>query len=320
MIFEKIYGIFKSMVYSRADDNGCVFFFTKNDFEALKSEPFEFSSSDGHMLKGAFYYYDGYDESRLVVFDHGMGSGHTGYMKEIELLAHHGYKVFSYDHTGCMQSGGETTGGFVQSLKDLNDAVNAVKNDERYKNLSISVAGHSWGGFSTMNICALHPDITHIVAMSGFISVSDILKQFFSGILSPYYKKIYALEEKANPEFIKFNAVNSLKSSDVKALIIASDDDKTVKSEKHFDVLKKELANKDNVSFYKVSGKNHNPNYTDDAVRYKDKFFAEYQKALKKKLLVTPEQKKAFKEKYDWNRMTAQDENVWKVIFNHLDS
>lgn len=315
MILNKITQIYRNMVYTRADDNGCIFYFSADDFPNLKSEGYSFNSCDGHILKGAFYYYDGFDENRLVIFEHGMGSGHRGYMKEIELLARRGYKVFSYDHTGCMESGGETTGGFVQSLKDLNDALTTLKDDEKYKNLDFSVVGHSWGGFSTMNICALHPEVSHIVAMSGFISVADVLKQF----LGPLYKKVYAEEEKANPEFIKFNAVSSLRNSKVKALIIISDDDKTIKCEKHFGVLESELKGQGNITFLKVNGKNHNPNYTEDAVKYKDEFFGQYQKALKKNLLTTKQEKEKFKEKYDWHRMTAQDEKVWNVIFEHLE-
>lgn len=320
MILRKVNEIYKNMVYNRADDNGCVFYFSADDFEGLSAVSYTFKSIDGHSLKGAFYFYEGYDENRIIIFDHGMGSGHRGYMREIEMLAKHGYKVFSYDHTGCMESGGETTGGFVQSLKDLNDAVNALKADEQYKNLDIAVVGHSWGAFSTMNICAFHPDISHIVAMSGYISVSDVLKQFFGGILSPFYKKIYAAEEKANPDFIKYSAVTSLKNSKTKALIITSDDDKTIKCEKHFGVLENALKGQENITFLKVTGKNHNPNYTADAVKYKDEFFKEYTKALKKKLLRTEQDKKSFKAKYDWYTMTAQDEEVWDKIFEHLDS
>ena len=314
MIYEKIYSVYRNMVYNRADDNGCVFYFSADDFEGLNAEPYTFNSTDGHELKGAFYFYNGFDENRIVIFEHGMGSGHTGYMKEIEILARQGYKVFSYDHTGCMQSGSDTTGGFVQSLKDLNDALNSLKGDEKYKNLDFSVVGHSWGAFSTMNICALHPDISHIVAMSGFIGVKEVLNQF----LGPFAKKVYAEEEKANPGFIGFNAVNSLSQSKVKALIITSDDDRTINCKKHFDVLEKALAGQKNITFLKVTGKNHNPNYTEDAVKYKDVFFKEYTKVMKKKLLNTKEEKEKFKSSYDWNRMTAQDEKVWKIILEHL--
>ncbi len=318
MITKFIEKIYRSMVYNRADDNGCVFYFTADSFEGLHREEYSFPSSLGHTLAGAFYYYDGFNENRLIIFEHGMGSGHTGYMTEIERLCREGYRVFAYDHTGCMNSGGESTNGFVQSLRDLDDAVKALKADEKYSSLPISVIGHSWGGFSTMNISALHPDIEKCVAMSGFISAEQILKGFFKGILSPFYKKILALESESNPNYIRYNALETLKNTKTKMLIIHSDDDKTVSAANNFDLLEKELSARENISFLRLNGKNHNPNYTDDAVKYKDKFFAEYQKALKKKALVTEEDKKAFKAKYDWKRMTAQDENVWKVITEFL--
>ena len=41
-------------------------------------------------------------------------------------------------------------------------------------------------------------------------------------------------------------------------------------------------------------------------------------KRRRKKKLETPEQKKAFVESFDWNRMTVQDERVWNVIFDFL--
>lgn len=312
---EKIY---RSQVYQRADDTGCVFYFTKDNFEGLKGEEFTFYSSLGHKLEGCFYYYDGFNEERLIIFEHGMGSGHTGYMTEIERLCRAGYRVFSYDHTGCMKSGGETTNGFAQSLRDLDDAVKAIKADERYKDLALSVMGHSWGGFSSLNISAIHPEIEKIVAMSGFVCVEEIVKSFFKGILSPFGKRIIEIEKSSNPEYIKYNAVNSLRNTKSRVLVIHSDDDKTVLKENSIDILERELKGRENISFLRLSGKNHNPNYTKDAVEYKDKFFADFQKALKKKVLSSNEAKKAFKENYDWKRMTAQDEEVWEKVLEFL--
>ena len=31
------------------------------------------------------------------------------------------------------------------------------------------------------------------------------------------------------------------------------------------------------------------------------------------------EEKHAFRDKFDWDRMTQQDEDVWKIIFETLD-
>lgn len=313
---EKMY---RSRVYSRADDTGCVFYFSKEDFQGLKGEEFVFDSSLGHKLVGSFYYYEGFNEERLIIFEHGMGSGHLGYMTEIERLCRAGYRVFSYDHTGCMKSGGETTNGFAQSLRDLDDAVKAIKADERYKKLTLSVVGHSWGGFSALNSTAVHPEIEKVVAMSGFVAVSEIVKCFFKGILSSYGRMVMEIETKSNPEYIKYNAVDTLRNTKAKVLVIHSDDDKTVLKENSIDILERELKGKENITFLRLTGKNHNPNYTQDAVKYVGSFFADLQKAMKKRKLVTDEEKKAFRDKYDWNRMTAQDDAVWEEILAFLE-
>ena len=196
MIFEKqIAKVFRSTLYRRCDDDGSTFYFSHKDFKGLSAQPYTFVSSAGNILKGYFYSYPNADESRLIVFDHGFGGGHRSYMKEIEMLCRQGYKVFSYDHTGCMESEGENTNGFAQSLHDLDDCLTALKKDENVNTADISVIGHSWGGFSTMNIAALHPDITHIVVISGFVSVEEMVKQNFSGLLKGYRKCIFLQKE-----------------------------------------------------------------------------------------------------------------------------
>ena len=68
-----------------------------------------------------------------------------------------------------------------------------------------------------------------------------------------------------------------------------------------------------------AENKGHNPNYTADAVKYKDAFFATLQKKRKKGQLATIEQKAAFVGGYDWDRMTAQDETVWEKVYQALE-
>ena len=319
MFYKAIRNAYRGMIYPRADDNGAVFYFSADDFEGLAQEPFSFSSSDGHFLQGYFYSYPNAKADRLIVFEHGMGSGHRGYLREIELLAKEGYLVFAYDHTGCMESGGESTGGFVQSLKDLDDALVALKAEKELHDRKISVIGHSWGGFSTLNIAALHPDLHSVVALSGFLSVEQMLNQFFGGILMRGVGKKLLLEEsQANPNWISCNAIDALSDTTVKALVIHSADDPVVKCDQHFDVLQKALEGKENITFLKVNGKRHNPNYTADAVAYKDAFFAIYKKELKKKHLTSDAEKASFVKRFDWKRMTEQDMALWKTIFDFL--
>ncbi len=319
IFFNKIESMYRKQVLTRFKDYGTVYYFSEKDFPGLEKEPFAFKGSDGQNLQGYFYFYENPIPGRLIVFDHGMGGGHRSYFREIEALAKKGYLVFSYDHTGCMESEGENTRGFSQSLNDLDCCVKALKKLDRLGGCDISVMGHSWGGFSSMNIPSLHPEISHIVAMSGFISVSEMIKQIFYGIKS-LYSYFYAIEEKNNPVFSKTNTVESLKDTKTKVLIIHSADDKTVNGKKHFEVMKKGLSENKNIEFLLLDGKNHNPNFTKEAVKYKDEFFRALSKKLKKHELSTDEQKKAFVESFDWWKMTAQDDKVWEQIFNFLES
>ncbi len=320
MIFEKqIIEMFKSNVYVRHDPSGDIFYYTHKDFEGLNAKPFEFLGRDGQKLVGNFYFYSIQRFDRLIIFDHGMGNGHVAYMKEIERLCQAGYTVLTYDHTGCRMSEGESTYGFGRSLSDLDYCIKAIKETEEYKGTPISVIGHSWGAFSTMNIGALHPEITHLVAMSGFISVKQIIGQFFGGLLFLYQKPAYELERQSNPDYVEFDARESLRKTKAKALIIHSSDDKTVSARKHFELLRKELADRPNTHFLLLNGKGHNPNYTTDAVKYKEDFFTELTKARKAGELNTEEKRAEFIKRFDWNRMTAQDEDIWKVILEHLE-
>ena len=152
---------YRSNLFIRNDNPNGIFYFSAADFPGLQAKNYDFQSQDGYALKGWFYYYDNPIPGRLVVFDHGMGNGHRAYLREIERLAKAGFLVYSYDHTGCMASGGESTNGFAQSLKDLDACIAAIKQEPALQDRTISVVGHSWGGFSTMNIPALHPEITH---------------------------------------------------------------------------------------------------------------------------------------------------------------
>ena len=221
MLFKKqIVNMIRSQLCVRQDNPNGIFYFSPEDFPGLKAESYEFQSQLGHSLKGFFYHYDNPIPGRLLVFDHGMGNGHRAYMREIERLCRGGYLVFSYDHTGCMASGGKHIGGFAQSLADLDDCIHALKEDPTLEDRLISVVGHSWGGFSTMNIVKYHPELTHVVSMSGFTCVEQMLRQELRGILKPYIPAVLELERKNNPGYADSCAVACLKKTDAKVLLI----------------------------------------------------------------------------------------------------
>lgn len=321
MIFEKkVIRLFKKSVITRQNTPEELFLFSEGDFPGLKKEDFSFIGNRGQRLVGGFYYYGENSPTRVVIFEHGMGGGHLSYMREIEALASRGFTVLSYDHTGCAESEGEDIAGFSQSLADLDSLIKTLRRDEKYRDLDISVVGHSWGGYSTLNIAKYHPDITHIVAISGFVSVKDLLGQFLTGIMKLYIPSIVRYEDRINPGYAYSSAVDALKNSDVRAMIIHSADDPTVNHERHFGKLYEMFANRDGTDFVTFDGRRHNPNYTDGAAEYLGECIKDLITLKKAGELSTAEQKDAFREKYDWSKMTEQDSELWDKIRDFLNN
>ena len=318
MLFEKkVVDMVLGQLLTRQDNPHGIFYFEPQDFPGLHAKAHGFKSHKGHDLKGYFYCYEGADPEKLVVFDHGMGNGHRAYMREIETLCRAGFLVYSYDHTGCMASGGAHIGGFSQSLADLDDCIKHLKREPLMTDREIYVVGHSWGGFSTMNIGAIHPEVKIIVSMSGFVSVERIVKQSL-GPLKPYTPAIVRAEQLENPRHSRFNGLESLEKTKAKVLLIYSEDDKTVLKKEHYDPLYIKFCDSDRVKFLLLNGKNHNPTYENESVIYKDDFFGKFQKALKKGQLSTTESQKDFFGKFDWWFMTKQDMAVWNQITDFL--
>ncbi|MBQ8546235.1 MAG: alpha/beta fold hydrolase [Clostridia bacterium] len=319
MFTKKVQKIFRGVVYARSSEQPHIHLFSAKDFEGLNQESFDVESSLGHTLKGYFYYYENPIKNKLIVFEHGMFGGHRSYMREIEMLAKHGYLVYAYDHTGCMESGGSGTGGFAQSLRDSNEVISKLKEIEKLHGYDIYVMGHSWGGFATLNVSRFHPDIKKIVAISGFVSPKKIIYQHLGGHLRIFAKKIYKGEVSLNPDYMEISALDTLANMTGEALIIHSPNDNVVSYKKHFLLLQKTFKDKKNISFLTVPNTKHNPNYTEEAVKEKDRLFSEVKIAQKKNELSSPEACEAFKNRFDWYKITEQNEDVWARIFQFLD-
>lgn len=318
-ITKEVERVYNQLMHTRHDPDGTIFYFSHIDFEGLNKHDYSFMSQRGHKLCGGFYYYDNPRKDRIIVFDHGLGVGHRAYFPEIERLCRGGYCVFSYDHTGCTESEGESLMGIAGSLSDLDDCIRSLKCIPELANVEISVMGHSWGAFSTLNILAYHPDVHSIVAVSGFLSTKIMLTQSFPSILAPIRKRIYDRERALNPKYMESSAVDVLAATDRPALIIHSLDDPTVRAKTNILFLRKQMCDKENIEFILQNGKRHNPTYTSDAVEYKDSFFKEHSRMKKNGLFVSEEAKLSFLESYDWRRMTEQDEQLWEHIFKFLE-
>ena len=318
MIFEGlIVNGYKTRMLTRHDPDGAVFYYSPEDF-GLEYEEYDFIGQGGQKLSGYFYKKGEPRADKIVVFEHGMGCGHRAYMREISVIVEAGYLVFAYDHTGTLASGGENIGGLTQSLVDLDIAIKALKASGRTLGRDIAVIGHSWGGYSTMNIGAFHKDITHLVAMSGYPSVRTMLETMMTGIMSGYVPALFKSEADTFGGYAYADARYSLFTTNAKVMLIHSTDDPTAKYSM-LEAVKDAICERENTVFLTLEGKKHNPTYTDDAVSYKDEFFAELTAARKKKMLSTPEARAEFRARFDFDRMTVQDMDVWNKIFAFLE-
>lgn len=285
------------------------------DFEGLCSRDYSFLSGK-NRLAARFYYYPSPRKDVIAVFEHGLGHGHTAYMREIETLAKRGYLVFTYDHTGCMASEGASVEGFGRSPMDLDAALRALKGEEALRGRRTVVVGHSWGGFATLTVGARHPDVTAAVAISGFRSVKAMMDQSLPLPLRFLGRRILRLEEETNGEFARLDAVDCLRRGGVPTLVIHGDEDGVVQYKRHFlPILKAGLPN---VSFRTVSGGGHCPHYSRDAEEYMHEYFGKRMRLAAEG--ASEEERARFVATFDFWRMTAQDPEIWEEIFRFLEA
>lgn len=299
----------------RQEEQPYLVYFRLANCPGLKAESYSFKS-DKHILNGFFYHYDKYDPSIIVIFCHGIGGGHSSYMKEINELAKMGYLVLAYDNTGCVSSEGESIYGLSQSLKDLDFAIQSLKEKEEFKNKKIYVVGHSWGGFATSNINNFHR-VDKVVAISPFISLSAEYHSLFKGLLSVFVSSIIKEEIKSVGKWAKSSAIEALNHQNVSALIIHSKDDQTVFYKQNTEALQKKVKNPF-VNFYIVDGYGHHPQYTKEASDYFNSVFLKFDEGIKDKSLQTIESKYAYFKDKDFNAMTIQNKEIWSVIEQYL--
>ncbi|MBQ7906702.1 MAG: alpha/beta fold hydrolase [Clostridia bacterium] len=316
-IVDKVY---LESVFTRFDGQPYIYQFKCEDFEGLKRHKITIPSSLGHKLQGNFYYYeDKVKPGKLVIFEHGMWTGHRGYLREIEMLASHGFLVYAHDKTGCMESEGSATFGFGQALRDLDDALCHLKKIPELNGWDIYVAGHSWGGYSAMNICAFHPDIKKVVSFAGLLSIKAIIRQHLKNLLIPFRGRVYFLEKAINPKYFECSADKSLANSNVRALIIQSKDDRTVKYRHHCKKLQRALKDNERIKFIITNGVDHNPSYSYEGIRAKKAFFKDTRKLERAGYFKDPATHQPHIEKYDWWKITEQDKEIWAQVFAFLD-
>lgn len=257
--------------------NPTITLYTKEELK-LKYKDIEFKCGKD-ILRGHIYYYDGYDESKIVIFNHGIWGNHNNYMQDIGYLCSKGLQVVGYDYTGVSTSDGKNQKGLGNSLRSLDYCVSYIK--EQFKSKDIYIVGHSWGGFATSNITKYHPDVKGIVAMSPFISPYLACKSFLPKLARIALPFLYLIDILSVGKYSKDNSLKSLKNYHNKALFISSTDDPLVKHDINTAKIKEKYPN---FSYIIMNNKKHNPNYTLKSVEKLTEYYAKMKVTSKKEM------------------------------------
>ena len=275
----------------------------------LKQRPIEFKCGKD-LLRGFIYSSDIKYKDKIVIFCHGMWSTHYSYLQDIGYLCNNGYEVMSFDYNGTNLSDGSSLKGLSQSLACVDSAINFVKSLDEFKNKKIYVVGHSWGGFAAINSCKYHNDISGIVALSPFISISGVLKGMIKKpgwILIP----LFILVERIRVgKYAGANALKALKNFNGSVLIIQSKNDGMVSYKYNTHLLEKKLK-KNNIRYYINDDRYHNPNYTKASVDMLNEYLLNIKKIDKNDI-------EEFKRNTDYLKMGELDPVVMDKILKAL--
>ena len=301
---------YKQNLVRRYEKEPGIPYYSFKNFENFRQEAKVFTNSRGVEVHYFFYYYDSYKKDKVILFCPGIGPGHTAYLREIELLARHGYKVLTLDYTGCGESNGELLGSL--NMPTL-DAVNLL--DLLHLNEEVIVMGHSLGGFTSFNLINTRKEIKKAIILSGFVSIKSLVKYYVkSNLLTNIILKY---ENKTVPEYFEIDNIEYLKHTKDKLFVIQSDDDSMVPYKIALKIV--EDSNNPNIRTLKVSGRKHNPNYTDEAIKYMSESFGNYYRQIKNKIIKTDEDKINYFKNISLDRLTEQDEKMFEEIFKFIE-
>ena len=305
----------KKLYGHRCKINPGLKYFSHTDFKDLNRDDFSFTSRFNDVVRGGIYYKDGCRDDVLVIFVHGNGAGHTAYMKEINYLTDHHFKVLSYDVTGTLESDGGCLRGFYQHPSDLEDLINYLSTDNYYKNTPIYLVGHSWGGYTVLN--SLHfinnENVKKIVSISGLRSMESTFKEHSNRKLHRAIKYMMDIEEKIYGKNVYFDACDYINKCQTPLLLIHSDDDPVVNYEYNFKKMISYIDGNELIKYVTVHERLHNPTYTKESVEK----LKEYLKCVNK--LKSDKEKITLRDQTDFNEFTRMDDDIMHLIINFLN-
>lgn len=299
---------------TRYDLNPLNKYLLPENLNGLKITKFSFLNDHDNNLEGRIYEYQNTHQNKLIVFVHGLTSGHISYMNEINELCKRGYKVLTYDMTGVNLSEGESIKAFSEGIACLAKCLEYIKDNSELNNLEINLVGHSLGSYSAMNILNYYDNITKVVAISGFISVKTLCE--YASDSKDELQKVLDYEKSINRNYYNSSALEALEHTNAKVLVIHSTDDDVVPYNISTKVLLDNIKNP-NVKFHVTNLKYHKPYLSFEAAKYNKKINSDIEELKKNNL---KDDIIRYMSNIDYNLKNQEDSNIWDLIESHLES
>ncbi len=232
----------------------------------VKEEKFSFLSGK-YRLYGSKVFLDKRNVKGLVVFCHGATAGRDAYGHMIADIAKHGYLVYAFDYTGCMQSGGLDCNGMAQPLIDLEYFFDFLDRQEDAKGLRRMAIGHSWGGYISLACLKEKYNVERVINMSGFSSVIDMAvfstkdNALSRGMVKGYLRRKYG-------KIGIYDGLEAMRNTNKEVLVIFGENDRTVDVDYFFHRYQKEVSSNPHIHFLEVKDRGHQPYWSAKAQRY----------------------------------------------------
>lgn len=300
--------------HNRGDGSSCLKYFVASDFDGLNNYPVSFKSNKGQILRGYLYHYqDITNYKALVIFNHGIGSGHLAYTNIIYELAKAGYLVLAYDNTGCMLSEGKTMKSMIQGLVDIDYALDYVEKDSTLNKYKIYCVGHSMGGYISLNSLNLKKHhVDKVVSLAGFDTQTKIVstlkrkrRQYFIEPMVFFHDFVHF------GKYATYSSHRAFKNTNSQVYYIQGMLDHTVLPQYNGELFKKISSNRENIKVELIPNKSHNCYLSPRGEAYQIHMAKDYH------IFTDPILDKNVS--IDYNLITELDSDLMKQIINFLD-
>jgi pimeloyl-ACP methyl ester carboxylesterase len=230
-------------------------------YEDLKEDyprtEFSFPSEENNLQA---YLYLQENSHGLIVISHGLGGGADSYLPYMKWFYDNGWSIFMYDNTGCIESEGDSSIGFPQSLKDLNYALDYVETLDEVKDLEVVLFGHSWGGYAVANVLNFDHEVSGVITIAGPSHADEFIKSqvrmqmgLFSFLINPF---VAIYQNTLFEDYKDYNAVDAINNSTARVMIIQGKNDDLVTYDKTSIYAKKDLITRDDVIYVLMEEEN----------------------------------------------------------------